>query len=176
VGKTVGYTCGAHLVHCGAIGFQSVHAETLLGLVVGVSDGDTVTVLDGSKTIHKIRLSGIDAPEGGQAFGQVSKRYLSDLIYKKEVAVEWTKYDRYQRKIGKIIYQNQDVCLAQVKAGMAWHFKKYQRDQEPADRGIYAEAEIQAREAKRSLWRDKDPQAPWDWRAEKKRKQAESED
>jgi endonuclease YncB( thermonuclease family) len=66
--------------------------------------------------------------------------------------------------------------LEQVKAGMAWHFKKYQRDQESADRALYAQAEISARDGKLGLWRDKDPQAPWDWRAEKKRKQSESED
>ena len=79
-----------------------IHAEVLVGQVVGVSDGDTITLLDRNNTRHKIRLSGIDAPEKAQPFGQASKKSLSDLVYYKQVLVSWQKKDRYQRIIGKI--------------------------------------------------------------------------
>jgi endonuclease YncB( thermonuclease family) len=150
-------------------------ADTLLGKVVGVSDGDSITVLDAEKVTHKVRLVGIDAPEGGQAFGQVSKRHLSDLVYSKQVRIEWDKVDRYQRKLGKVFSENQDVCLAQVKAGLAWHFKQYQRDQSPEDREKYSFAETEAKRLKLGLWRDAEPLAPWDWRKEKKQKAAQEE-
>lgn len=74
-------------------------ADVLVGQVVGVSDGDTITLLDANKTQHKIRLAGIDAPEKAQPFGQASKKSLSDLIFQKEVHLNWEKKDRYQRLI-----------------------------------------------------------------------------
>jgi endonuclease YncB( thermonuclease family) len=77
-----------------------VGAEVLTGRVVGVSDGDTITVLDAAKVQHKIRVAGIDAPEKKQAFGQVSKENLSRLVFDKEVDIEWTKLDRYKRIVG----------------------------------------------------------------------------
>ena len=141
-------------------GIQYAFADVLIGKVVGVSDGDTITLLDAGKTQYKIRLVGIDAPEKAQPYGQISKRNLSDLIYGKEVHVEWTKKDRYQRTLGKIILDGQDVCLEQVKRGMAWHYKKYQRDQTKEDQVLYSEAETKARSAKLGLWADPNPIEP----------------
>ena len=100
-------------------------AADLHGKVVGVADGDTVTVLDAEKHQHKIRLAGIDAPEKAQAFGQASKKSLSDMIFGREVDVKWDKRDRYGRIIGKISANQTDVCLEQVRRGMAWHNKQY---------------------------------------------------
>ena len=82
---------------------SATHAETITGRVVGISDGDTLTLLDANNTQHKIRLSGIDSPEKGQPFGQVCKQSLSDLAYDRVVAVESTKLDRYGRVIGKVL-------------------------------------------------------------------------
>jgi len=87
--------------------------------VVKVTDGDTVHVLDQSKTKHKIRLGGIDAPEKKQAFGQRSKQNLSGLIAGMNVEVEYDKRDRYGRIIGKLINRGQDVNLLQIKQGYA---------------------------------------------------------
>lgn len=139
---------------------QNAFAEVLIGKVVGVSDGDTITLIDAGKTQYKIRLVGIDAPEKAQPYGQVSKRNLSELIYGKEVHVEWSKKDRYLRTLGKIILDGQDVCLEQVKRGMAWHYKKYQRDQTKEDQVLYSEAETKARSAKLGLWADPNPIEP----------------
>ena len=100
------------------------NAEMLVGQVVGVSDGDTITLISEDKSQHKIRLAGIDAPEKAQAFGQASKQSLSEMVFKKEVTVLWTKRDRYQRLVGKVLMNDMDVCLEQIKRGMAWHYKE----------------------------------------------------
>jgi len=153
-----------------AILFQlsTVHAETLSGRVVGVSDGDTVTLLDSTNTQYKIRLSGIDAPEKKQAFGQVSKESLSDLIYNKPVLVDWNKQDRYGRIVGKILLGNRDVNLEQVKRGLAWHYTKYQKEQPYEDRESYFRAQKVAEGARVGLWKDGNPIPPWDFRKKPK--------
>ena len=145
-------------------------ADTLQGQVVGVADGDTVTVLDASKKQWKIRLMGIDAPEKKQAFGNKSKQHLSDLVYDKQVTVEYHKKDRYGRTVGKIVVDGVDANLEQVKVGLAWHYKKYQNEQSSVDRSLYAHAEDQARAEKRGLWVDAEPTPPWDFRKQKKRR------
>ncbi len=145
-------------------------ADELQGRVVGITDGDTITVLDSSETQYKIRLKSIDAPERGQAFGQASKRNLSALIFGKSVTVEFTKRDRYGRIVGRAIFNGQDICLEQVRSGYAWHYTEYAREQSPAERRAYAEAEAEAREQKRGLWRDPSPVAPWEYRREQRKR------
>lgn len=140
------------------------HADTLQGRIVAVLDGDTVTLLDGSNKQTRIRLMGIDAPEKAQAFGMRSKQYLSELVFNKQVAVEYSKQDKYGRTIGKILVDNLDANLEQVKAGMAWHYKQYAREQIPSDRTAYAAAEELAKSTKHGLWVDSNPSPPWEWR------------
>jgi endonuclease YncB( thermonuclease family) len=94
-------------------------AATIEGRVVGVADGDTITVLDDNKVLHKIRLAGIDAPEKKQPFGQRSKQRLSDLVFDKAVTVETNKRDKYRREVGKVLVDGTDANLEQVKRGMA---------------------------------------------------------
>ena len=101
-------------------------AATIEGRVVGVADGDTITVLDTGKVQHKIRLAGIDAPEKAQPYGQTSKRSLSDLVYGKTVTVDTDKTDRYGREVGKVLVDGVDTNLEQVRRGLAWHYKAYQ--------------------------------------------------
>lgn len=143
---------------------MSAPAETLNGRVVGVSDGDTVTVLDATNTLWKIRLMGIDAPEKRQAFGQRSKQYLSDLVFDKQVTIQYSKKDRYGRTIGKILVDGIDANLEQIKAGMAWHYKRYQKEQTPSDRSLYSESEDRSRTGHIGLWADSDPTPPWEFR------------
>lgn len=120
----------------------SAYAAEIQGTVVAVSDGDTITVLTPAKKQHKIRLLGIDAPEKEQPFGRKSKFSLSDMVYLKEVTVQTDKQDRYKRDLGKVMLCEKDINLEQIKAGMAWHYKQYQRDQTPEDRKLYADAEV----------------------------------
>ena len=137
---------------------------------MAVADGDTVTVLDASNTQWKIRLMGIDAPEKKQAFGSKSKESLSALVFDKSVSVEYSKRDKYGRTVGKISVAGVDANLEQVKAGMAWHYKKYQNEQTADDRATYAQAEEAARDTRRGLWIDAEPMPPWDWRKQQKGK------
>lgn len=139
-------------------------ADTITGRVVGIADGDTLTLLDAANTQYKIRLSGIDSPEKGQPFGQVCKRSLSDLAYDRVAVVESTKLDRYGRVIGKVLVNNQDVNLEQVRRGCGWHYKKYQDEQILDDRLSYNSAEESAKSRKVGLWTDHEPVPPWEWR------------
>lgn len=143
-------------------------AATITGKVVTVADGDTITVMDAGKVQHKIRLSGIDAPEKAQSFGQRSKQNLSDLLFDKGVTVNTLKTDRYGRDIGKVLVDGRDASLEQVRRGLAWHYKAYLLDQSPDDRLSYAAAEKEAIAARQGLWQDALPIAPWEWRHQTK--------
>jgi endonuclease YncB( thermonuclease family) len=131
---------------------------------VGVSDGDTLTVLDQSNQQHKIRLNGIDAPELNQDFGQAAKRNLSSLVFDQEVIVNWDSRDRYGRIVGKVMAGPIDVNCEQIRAGYAWYFRKYAGDVATPDRPLYEQIEQEARAAGRGLWRQPNPIPPWEWR------------
>jgi len=154
-----------------AVLLSPIHAaaDILRGHVVGVTDGDTITLLDAAMTQHKIRVAGIDAPEKKQPFGQRSKESLSALAYDKDLSIEWTKKDRYGRIVGKLIDRHgRDINLEQIRTGMAWHYKKYNKEQSPEDRDLYAAAEVAARGKRVGLWSDTNPEAPWDYRKAKR--------
>ncbi|MFN2576693.1 MAG: thermonuclease family protein [Pyrinomonadaceae bacterium] len=140
-----------------------------MGRVVRIADGDTITVLDATKTEYRIRLQGIDAPEWHQAFGNRSKKNLSDMIFNKDVTVIYEKTDRYGRMVGKVLFEGKDINLEQVKAGMAWHYKEYEREQSSEDRDLYARAEDEARGARHGLWVDANPIEPGEFRRDEKR-------
>ena len=139
-------------------------------------------MLDAERTQHKIRLSGIDAPEKAQAFGEPSKQNLSRLVFGKEIAVRWTKRDRYGRIVGKVLVaeaackagdcpKTVDACLSQVHVGMAWWYRDYAREQSGDDAQRYRLAEEDAHTRKVGLWAQPEPMPPWDWRKTKKQHQ-----
>lgn len=149
------------------------HADTLLGRVVGVADGDTITVLDADRQQHKIRLQGIDAPEKAQPFGEKSKQNLARMVFGKDVRVEWEKRDKYKRIVGKVWVQpascptcpmTLDAGHAQITVGLAWWYRKYAGEQSPQDRGAYDFSEQEARARRAGQWADPDPVPPWEWR------------
>lgn len=142
----------------------SATAADIVGRVVGVSDGDTITVLVDNHDRLKVRLAGIDAPEKSQPFGSVSKKSLSDQVFGKTVNIESNKKDRYGRFLGRVIFNGTDVCLEQIRAGMAWHYKRYSNEQSESLRRDYADAESQARQLKIGLWSEPTPVAPWEFR------------
>lgn len=147
---------------------QPLLATEYIGQVVGVSDGDTVRVLDTSKTLHKVRLSGIDAPEKHQQYGSAAKQNLASWVFGKTVTVETNKLDRYKREVGKLLLNGVDVNLEQLRSGFGWHYKQYEREQTEADRRLYADAENAARKQRIGLWADAKPVPPWDFRHTKK--------
>ncbi len=88
--------------------------------VVKIEDDDTITVLDHYNVQHRIRLTGIDAPERKQAFGSRSRQSLSKLVFSKTVTVRTNKRDRYGRVLGKVLINGIDVNKEQIRHGMAW--------------------------------------------------------
>jgi endonuclease YncB( thermonuclease family) len=146
-----------------------IQAAEIAGRVVGVTDGDSITVLDSQREQHKIRLQGIDAPELKQPFGQRSKAHLSQLIFNRFVTVHFDKRDRYGRIVGKVLLEGLDVNLKQVEGGLAWHYKDYEKEQSLGDRILYAAGEVEARTARRGLWSSPYPTAPWDFRRVKRK-------
>ena len=151
-------------------------AKELEGEVVSIADGDTFALLV-DDVQYRVRLSGIDAPERGQPYGNAARNALSDLIFRKQVRVESRKTDRYGRIIGRVWVQPRDcsrcgktldVSLALLTTGMAWWYRYYADEQPEEERGQYEFAEFEARAKGAGLWRNESPVPPWEWRAARK--------
>ena len=136
----------------------------LEGHVVGVSDGDTITVLDDAKTQHKVRFSGIDAPENGQAFAKESQRSLSALVFQKRVEARCHRRDRHGYQVCAVFVGLRDVGLAQIRAGMAWWYREYAHEQRMHEPILYRDEEESAKARRVGLWSDEKPAPPWEWR------------
>ena len=132
--------------------------------VVKIIDGDTYDViLDGEQT--RIRMEGIDAPERGMDYYKVSKEYLGEICNNQKVKVVGAKKDRYGRLLAKTYLEDgREVGEEMVKAGMAWHFKKYSTDP------VLARLENEAKNNRRGLWAIDNPIPPWKFRKNKKNK------
>jgi endonuclease YncB( thermonuclease family) len=138
-------------------------AQIMKGKAVKIADGDTFTLLVNDHEQVRIRIDGIDAPEKGQAFGNRAKEYLSGMILGEMLTVCVTKTDRYGRSIGKVSTPSiEDVGLEMIKAGYAWQYRDYNKEQS------YEEAEILARKNRNGLWLDKNPIRPQDFRKARK--------
>jgi endonuclease YncB( thermonuclease family) len=171
-----------HALLCLFLAVSPSDAATLTGRVVGVTDGDTVTVLERARTRHTVRLAAIDAPEKGQPYVARAKENLSLLLYDQEVRVDWHARDSYGRLIGTVWVvppdspcrgrrdcpKTLDAGLAQLTVGLAWHYTQYAHEQDPQQRGQYEFAELEARAKRAGLWRDREPVPPWEWRRSEK--------
>ena len=134
------------------------NTAALVGKVTRVSDGDTIWVTDAAKLKYKVRLDRIDAPEKDQPWGMESSLFLKGWIFCKDVRVEYEKRDQYGRILGIIYNGTNDVNLAMVRTGNAWHYGYFDKTSE------YSEAETEARVARRGLWSQDDPTNPYRWR------------
>ncbi|WP_207420525.1 thermonuclease family protein [Desertivirga brevis] len=139
---------------------------SITGRVVSIADGDTFTILTNNKKQVKIRLYGVDCPEKKQDFGTKAQQFTSKLCFGKTVIVQVKNNDRYGRKIaivnlpdGKIL--NKELLIA----GMAWHYKQYDKSRE------YAELELKARGKRVGIWSSTKPVAPWEFRKNGRRQQ-----
>jgi endonuclease YncB( thermonuclease family) len=128
--------------------------------VVGVTDGDTVTVLDEQNQQHRVRLAEIDAPERGQPWGNRSRQALSALVFSKTVSVQQTDTDRYGRLVARLFADGRDVNRAMVEQGHAWAYRQYLTDE------TLVATETRARQGRVGLWSmsDQETVAPWEWR------------
>ena len=133
-------------------------ADELVGRVVSIADGDTLTLLVSRQQI-KVRLLDIDAPERRQPFGTRSRQSLADLCHGKPARVESTGADRYGRTLVRVHCAGVDANAEQVRRGMAWVYVQYA----PKDSPLYA-VQAEARAARRGLWQDAGPMPPWEWR------------
>jgi len=138
---------------------KAVH--TFTGEVVKVYDADTIWV-ETAKETRKIRLDRIDAPEAKQAWGKESTAAARALLLGKSVSVTWSSRDRYRRYLGIVTVDGADVAATLVRDGHAWVYVEYSKDPE------LLELEGEAKAAKRGLWSQPDPQAPWEYRREQR--------
>jgi micrococcal nuclease len=137
---------------------SSVNNPEQTGKVIKIIDGDTFDMLTKEKNTLRIRMNGIDCPERKQDFYQSAKNALAGYIFNKEVKLFITGRDRSKRIIATVYCNGENINLAMIKNGYAWHYKKYSTD------SVYAEAEQQARFARKGLWRMEHPVAPWNFR------------
>jgi endonuclease YncB( thermonuclease family) len=131
--------------------------------VVGISDGDTMTVLTEDKQSHRIRLAEIDAPESRQDFGQRAKQALSDLCFGKSAKVNFGNTDQYGRTVSRVTCNGVDVQAHMVANGMAWVYERYAQD-----KNLHV-LQRQAQERRLGLWSHPNPIPPWEWRAAKRK-------
>jgi endonuclease YncB( thermonuclease family) len=141
------------------------NADILRGYVVGITDGDSLTLLV-QRQQFKIRIASIDAPERLQAWGDRSKTNLSRLTINQTAVADCPKLDRSGLRICKVTVNAVDVGLEQVKDGMAWWVRKYATEQTPEDQSSYEHAELMAKLRRLGLWGDTNPVPPWDFRKE----------
>ncbi len=134
------------------------------GTIMRVVDGDTVVFLSTAGRQMKLRLAGIDAPEKGMPYGDLARKWLINLLNSGVVTVRTTKTDRYGRTVATVFSQGNDVNLALIKKGLAWHYKRYAREQTLGDVEAYARSESEAREKRVGLWQDESPVPPWLYR------------
>ena len=126
--------------------------------VIGVSDGDTITVLDGTTQI-KVRLAEIDAPESKQPFGSKAKEVLSDKVFGKYVKLDVIEKDRWGRSVAKVYLGNRHINLEMVQEGFAWNYTQYSKS------AAMAEAQEYAKGKKLGLWADRSQTPPWEFRS-----------
>jgi micrococcal nuclease len=138
----------------------SLSAQTITGKVVSIADGDTITVLHDRKQ-YKIRLYGIDCPESRQDFGARAKKFLSDMVFGKQVQVVHKDIDKYDRVVGMVYIGNTSVNQELVGAGLAWVYHQYCKENFCRE---WSDLEARAQASGIGLWSHPDPIPPWKYR------------
>ncbi|NTW87755.1 MAG: thermonuclease family protein [Desulfobulbaceae bacterium] len=142
-------------------------AGQISGKVVGVSDGDTITVLQNNQQF-KVRIYGVDCPESGQTSGRRAKEFTSSMVFGKKIEVTVLDVDKYGRSVGVVKVDGKTVNEALLKNGYAWLYTKY-CDQSFCSK--WKELEKQASERGIGLWADKNPMPPWELRKKQRGEQ-----
>jgi micrococcal nuclease len=139
--------------------------QVLTGKVKKVIDGDSLIVLDSEAKEHEIQLEGIDAPEAKQDYGKEASKELEKLVAGKDVNIKWKSKDNFGRILGKVHVGEDYINLEMLKVGAAWHFKRYNKEED------LAKAEEKAKEDRLGLWKGTSPEAPWDFRRKNRTKE-----
>lgn len=141
------------------------------GMVKAVYDGDTLLLATREESRLKVRLYGIDAPEtkkpdrAGQPYGDISKRTLMYKLIGRRVTAEIVDIDQYKRAVAVIRYSGRDINHEMVAEGMAWAYRQYL---EGPYESVYIVSEIRARSRRSGIWRESNPQPPWQFRNQHK--------
>ena len=138
---------------------------TLRGELLSVADGDSFKMRAADGRVWQVRIAAIDAPERTQPWSDVARKQLQQRLQSREIMVQASKFDPYGRVVGNVFVAGEDIGLAQVVDGLAWHFRRYAHEQEAGARKLYGRAEATARKARRGLWHDSDPLPPWEFRS-----------
>lgn len=136
--------------------------ETMNAKVKRVIDGDSILVVDDNDVQYEAQLEGIDAPEIKQEFGKESMETLTKLLKDQKVKLTWGSKDTYDRLLAQVYLDDKHINHEMLRLGMAWHFKRYNKSEE------LAKLEMEAKQAKKGLWAQPSPVAPWDYRKENK--------
>jgi endonuclease YncB( thermonuclease family) len=146
------------------LGFLSTNAEasTLFGRVIEVNDGDVITVFNLNRPV-RIKLVAVDAPEATQAFGDVAKKHLYELVYDKSVLVEYWGIASDRSLIGRVLLNSTDIGAQMIRDGAAWFDSNSQDRLSASDREIYEQSQQAARKERRGLWQATNPVAPWEF-------------
>ncbi len=136
---------------------------TFTGRVVDVADGDTLTMITSDNETIKIRLAGIDCPEGRQAHGDEARQFLASKVENRRVRIALETIDQYGRTVGQVLLNGENINEQIVAQGHGWVYRKYCTADHCKD---WLKLEKAARKARLGLWQEKDPKPPWEWRAE----------
>jgi micrococcal nuclease len=156
------------LLAMGPCGLFAQTADTLKGTVRAVVDGNTIEVITPGKDMVRLKLYGINCPELGQPFGEEARRFLENLVLKKEVTVEIKGKDRWGNRLGSLVVNgNVDARRELLREGLAWTTE------------VNPDAEFEAmkekaRESGTGLWKEKDPVPPWKFRRQQTMTQIKS--
>lgn len=141
-----------------AAGFHEPWTET--GTFVSAPDGDTLKVKTPERGLVTVRVAGVDTPERGQGYWRAARSHLVALVTSGNLNITCYKTDQYKREICTVKARDGDLGASLLLAGLAWHYKRYQDEQEPAERALYAQLEKKARDSRAGLWQQPDPMPP----------------
>ena len=147
---------------CCLLGAPHARGASLFGKVIEVNSGDTITIFNLNRPV-RVRLLGVDAPEMNQAFGEVAKKHLSDLVYDKSVLVEYSGIAADSSLSGRVVLNNADIGAQMIRDGAAWFDPSTMNRLTVNDREVYQQSEQAARSERRGLWQGENPIAPWEF-------------
>jgi micrococcal nuclease len=160
-------TCLVTLLQIVLLASNACAGRIVEGMVRAVYDGDTVLLTTREESRLKVRLYGIDAPETkkpdkpGQPYGDISRRTLMYKIMGRRVYAEIVDIDQYKRAVAVIRYEGRDINREMVSEGLAWAYRQYLQGAYASE---YIGAESLARSRRAGIWRESNPQPPWEFR------------
>src|ERR1044071_6319367 len=140
----------------------TANASSLYGKVIEVNSGDVITIFNLNRPV-RVKLLGVAAPELNQAFGNVARKHLSDLVFDKGVLVNYSGIAADQSLTGRVSLNDADIGAQMIRDGAAWVDLNNVDRLSATDREVYQQSEQAARNERRGLWQQTNPVAPWEF-------------